>query len=338
MSKKITLLYDTTREECDKKWVMEGLQEKGYTVKPLYCPCAVFTLEQKGKVGKLIAIIMITLQCIGAAMQTKPYESVFCWNHWTGLIMNLLFGKKRYIISYNWLTPKMNPKTQWIYRKALENPRLCAVVNSQENRKKLLEAYQANDQNNIYYIPDVYDDTISFQSFEAGCQESYCFMGGVENRDWDMFLEIARQCPEIAFVGVTAKTQAINESEIPNNVEMHYDVSMEEYYGLMANSCFCICLLKEDRVSGLINILKAAQLGKIMLITKTAATTLYFPKEQEKCLLERDQISSAVQRIKELKDCSVAEYEALLGQWQTYIRKEYSPECAVNTICKMLER
>ena len=42
--------------------------------------------------------------------------------------------------------------------------------------------------------------------------------------------------------------------------------------------------LKEERVSGLINILKAVQMGKPVLTTKSSFTELYFPKEEEECL------------------------------------------------------
>lgn len=335
MSKKVIVLYDTTSKECDKLWVAEGLQQKGYQVKVLYCLCTVFSLEQKGKLGKALAICVITLQCIIAAMISNTQDTIFCWNHWTGLIMNLLYGNKRSIISYNWLTPPEHSKISWLYRKALENSNLKAVINSPNNRERILNAYEAKDINNIFYIPDVYNHVEIFQKPDVK-SKSYCFMGGVENRDWNMFLKIAQRCPNISFVGVTSKSQKINENDLPDNIKMYYDLSMAEYYALMSEAYFCICFLKADRVSGLINILKAAQLGKLMMITKSEFTEIYYPEELRVLLLEREDEQKVLDKMMMISQMPQEEYEQKVAIWQNYIEREYSPNRAIEDICRMI--
>ncbi len=338
MNKKIFVLYDTTRKKCDKIWVAEGLEKEGFWVRTLYCPCVIFALEQRGKVGKIIALILITLQCIMAALLTRKQDVIFCWNHWTGLIMNLLFGKVRRIVSYNWLTPQDAPKSVWLYKKALENPNLQAVINSKDNRDKLLKKYDAKDIDNIFYIPDVYDNLISFKQPSPAFKDGYCFMGGVENRDWETFLKIAQECPEISFVGVTSKNQEIKEVDIPSNVKMFYDLSMDRYYEIMSKAGCCICFLKEDRVSGLINILKAAQFGKIMLITKSKFTEMYFPNQMDCFLLDREDRKQALYTLRSVYKMPVQQYEQVVSVWQEYIKMEYSPDRAIRDLKLIIER
>lgn len=332
MNQKIIILYDTPMRNCDKLWVASGLRGKGYEVGVLSCPCSIFQLEKKGKMGRLFAKTLIMLQCIWAVFITGKTDVIFCWNHWTGLIMNMLAGKKRRIISYNWLTPQVNPKTRWVYAKALQNPKLAAIINCEDNYERLLNDYQVKDNKNIYYIPDVYDDAVEFQTPQIPKGEKYCFMGGIENRDWELLFEVAGQCPDIQFVGVTSKSVKSELGQLPVNVRMYYDVTAEEYYEMMEKSYLCICLLREERVSGLINILKAAQLGKIMLVTKTAITQIYYPAECKKFLVCGRDAKAVKEKIECAYQLSAAEYEQAALTIQHFIQNNYAPARAIDKL------
>lgn len=337
MDKKVIVLYDTTLKKCDKLWVADGLRSRGYKVKVLTCPCYIFQLENKGKPGKMLAKVLITFQCIHAILISKKEDTIFCWNHWTGLIMNMLIGDKRHIISYNWLTPQVNPKTRHVYKKALENPKLAAIINCKDNYERLINDYQAEDKKNIYYIPDVYDASVEFVSPRICTEKTYCFMGGVENRDWGLFFSIAKECPELDFVGVTSKSVTDNFDKLPDNVKMYYDLSAEAYYKIMEEAFLCICLLKEKRVSGLINVLKAAQYGKIMIITKTPVTQLYYPDEYEMLLIPDGSIEAVKERINLIYNFSAAQYVEAALKIQKYIQKEYSPDKALDSLQKIID-
>ena len=337
MDKKIIVLYDTTLKKCDKLWVAKGLRNRGYEVRVLTCPCYIFKIEKKGKVGKLLAKVLITLQCIYAILVSRKEDTIFCWNHWTGLIMNMLIGEKRHIISYNWLTPQVNPRTRHIYAKALENPNLTAIINCEENYEHLINDYQVEDKKNIFYIPDVYDDNAEFKTPHMCDKKAFCFMGGVENRDWELFFSLAVECPELDFVGVTSKNVSFDFHRFPSNVRMYYDLNTEEYYKLMEDAYLCICLLKEERVSGLINVLKAAQLGKIMLISKNPVTKLYYPEEYRSFLISDGNVEAIKEKINMVYNFNAAQYIQAALKIQEFIQKEYSPERALDNLQKIID-
>lgn len=337
MDKKIIVLYDTTLKKCDKLWVAEGLKTRGYEVRVLTCPFYIFEIEKKGRVGKLFAKVLITFQCIHAILISGKKDTIFCWNHWTGLIMNILIGEKRHIISYNWLTPQVNPKTRRIYAKALENPNLAAIINCKENYERLLNDYQAEDKKNIFYIPDVYDDNTEFKTPRMYDKKAFCFMGGVENRDWELFFLLAAECPELDFVGVTSKNVSFDFHKLPSNVKMYYDLDTEKYYKLMEDAYLCICLLKEKRVSGLINVIKAAQLGKIMLISQNSVTELYYPEEYKSFLISDGSVGAVKEKINMIYNFTAAQYIQAAVKIQEFIQEEYSPDRALDNLQKIID-
>lgn len=337
MRKKIYVLFDTPEKKCDKLWVAQELSARGYNVKISYSAISIFELEQKGKIGKLFAKGIIFLQCLFVLLRSSSNDVVFCWNNWTGIVLNML-TKNRWIISYNWLTPHNEQKRKEIYAGALNNPKLAAVINEKDNYKKLLEVYGAEDRNNIYFIPDVYNSTQEFLQSEYDKDKKYCFMGGIENRNWDQFMEVAEQCPTISFIGVLTQKEVELLDDIPSNVEIHVDISMDEYYRLMKQAFLCICLLKEDRASGLINILRSIQLGKIMLVTKTKASSMYYAEENKDFLLPQNDIEVIANTIKNIYLYSDSIYVNTVNSMQQFIEEHFSPKHAINEVEKIMDK
>ena len=329
----VTIIYDCPLKQCDKLWLLHELEGKGFRVKTV-APCWKLShIEQKGKSGKLFFYGLTFWQSLKGLIKSKPEETVICWSQWSGLFFNQLpFSGKRNIISYNWLTPTPNSKTAFLYQKALRNPKLTAIINSPSTKEKLLEAYQVEDIGNICYIPDVFDDEEVFKAPTYREDKKYWFCGGRANRDWDLFLKLAEECPEEEFVGVAAASDWKKDKVIPKNVRMYFDISANEYYELLQNCYAAVYPLKEDKVSGLINILKSAQFGKIVLTSDIEATRLYYPKECEDLLLplEKEEVTlkrwqEAIQRI---SDFTKEEYLQKAGELQAYIQVQFSPNMA----------
>lgn len=326
---KVTIIYDCPLKQCDKLWVKKELEARGYLVKTV-APCVKIShIEQKGKLGKLMARALTLWQCVKALVVSRSGEAVFCWSQWSGLLFNALPGsKKRFIISYNWLTPMSGNATKSLYVKALENKKLVAVVNCEETKEKLNEAYGVDAAERMLCIPDVFDDTCEFLPPVYRAVKRYCFTGGRANRDWKTFMEIARKCPEILFQGVAAEADWDRSIEIPTNVKMHFDTSPEEYYKLMEEAYLTLYPLKEEMVSGLINIVKSAQLGKPILITDMPVTRMYYPDSQQGFLPSFGDVNGFAKKLLEIFAYSEEEYCTVVQELQRFIQKNFSPQMA----------
>jgi len=334
---KVIIVFDCPLKKCDKLWLLHELQKKGFQVNTVSSCWKLSHIEQKGKVGKLAFYILTFWQSIKALAKSKPGDTVICWSQWSGLFFNKLPGaKKRKIISYNWLTPHYNKKTVSLYTDALNNPRLTAIINSPSTKEKILKVFGVQDQGNICYIPDVFDDKHEFLRPDYKQENRYWFCGGRANRDWDLFLQLAKECPGENFVGVAAESDWDKNRVLSENVKMYFDTSAEEYYRLLKECYAAIYPLKEDKVSGLINILKSAQFGKLVLTSGIEATGLYYPEECRELLLPLGDKENASREWKEeiqkISQYSEEEYQEKVCCIQEYIKSHFSPEIAVDIL------
>lgn len=347
---KVYVIYDCPRDKCDKMWVANGLKDKGYDVKCIFLPFRISHLEQRGKIGKYLSILVIILQCLWALLLSEQNDILFCWLQRTGIYCNKFALGKRKIISYNWLTPTVKQCTRKIYADALENPRFQAVINAKENKEKNLHAYQAKDIGNITYIPDVFDtDAVwrrpDYKKLEMPeeirkktqeFQNRYCFMGGRNNRDWSLFLKAARQCPEICFVGIAVASDWDKSDPIPDNVIMMFDTPPEVYYQWMQNAYLAVFPLTENKVSGLINIIKGTMEGIPVLITRLEVTSMYYDTKYHNLLFEKgdcDDMCSSIQRVYVMDEET---YCNTVTGMQEFIRCSFSPQMAVEKIISLM--
>lgn len=333
MKRRVILVYDCPLKRCDKLWVYNGLKEAGYEVKVIDAPFPIGHLDQRGRVGVILALLVIIIQSLWAVIVSKPNDIIFCWLQKSGIYVNKFSRGKRRILSYNWLTPRPKKQTRKLYADALENPLFRAIVNSKENKEKNLQAYQAKDIDNIYYIPDVYDESIQFRvpvyKEEA---DRYCFMGGRANRDWKLFLEAAKKCPDIQFVGVAAACDWNKDMKIPDNVDMKFDISAKEYYDLMRNAYLAVYPLEQERVSGLINILRGTMEGLPVLITDLSVTGMYYDMADKDMLFGMGNCDEMCNRIRTVYSWDESQYVNKIAHMQAYIKVHFSPEMAIEAI------
>lgn len=336
---KIIVIYDCPWEVCDKRWLYEELKKTEETVKLVTPGCLISQVELKGKKGKILAMLLTLSECIKAMRVSKKGDLVVCWSQWSGLFFNLLPGAgKRKIISFNWLTPTINKKTRYIYAKALNNPNLVAIINSKDNLKKLLEDYNVdNKHNNIHYIPDVFDDQKGFYKPQWAANGTYGFIGGRANRDWELFFEVAKRCGNILFHAVASRADWDNNWKCPDNVTLHFDLTEEDYKKLLQEAYVVMIPLKEDKVSGLVNILKSVQLGKVVLTTKIPVTEEYFPDNLRRYLAEKGNVDQWCRNLEEVFSFNEEAYVQYVENMQFYIRDNFSPQKAGEEVRKIIE-
>lgn len=335
--KNVTIIYDCPLSKCDKLWLKNGLEGKGYDVKTVTPFFQLSHIEQRGKLGRLCFYALTFWQCVKALFVAKKGETVICWSQWSGLFFNQISkDKKRKILSFNWLTPNANTGKKKLYQEALENPNFTAIINSPENKELTLKAYGAKDQNNIICIPDVFDDREPFYApaYVEEKKDRYFFCGGRANRDWDLFLDLAKEMPDEKFVGVAAGSDWDKRRVIPENVTMYFDTTESEYYALLKGCFATIFPLKENRVSGLINILKSIQYGKIVLTTDLEATRMYYPEECREYLIPMDgeRKEAWKKEINKLETVYDAKYEEVVELLQKHVQKKFVSDAVIERI------
>ena len=333
---KIVMVYDEPAAICAKLWLRDAFTARGHKVRTIFSRFRISNVEQRGKAGKLAARLLTLWQCMKALAVSGRGGVVGCWRS------HLLPGAGgRYIISCNWLTPVPNRKTRFLYVKALRNRRLTAVINHPGTKARILEGYGVEDTGNIVCVPDVYDDRDVFREpvYPAGSgAEKYCFCGGRANRDWEFLLKAAAECPRMEFRLVAAKSGWDSKWEVPGNVRLYFDLGAEEYYGLLEHAYMSVYPLKEERVSGLINILKSVQMGKPVLVTKQSFTEAYFPGGCRDWLVPSGDMGEWKRMLGEVWDYGQPEYVAKVKRMQEHIRENFSPESAGRQMEEIIAR
>ncbi|MBD5537247.1 MAG: glycosyltransferase family 4 protein [Lachnospiraceae bacterium] len=327
--KKIVLIIDCPQASSSKKWVYRELALTGLPIDVVDCKHVISHIEQRGAWGKLIARWITFCQCIKAMKHSKKGDVVFCWSQWSGLLFNMLPGAKtRKIISYNWLTPVPNSKTRFLYANALQNKNLVIVINLEENRDIIAKSYQVEKSSRMLYIPDVFDDSEQFEKPFHIKDNRYCFSGGRANRDWKLFCRLAELNTQIRFEAVANRADWDDELPVPSNVSLHFDIPAEEYYALLRGAYLAIYPLKENKVSGLVNIVKASQMGKIVLTTRLPVTQMYYPISHKEYLLEVGKVDDWCREIQKVYAYTEEEYNVYVQAVQQHIQRNFSPEMA----------
>ncbi|WP_302160126.1 hypothetical protein [uncultured Ruminococcus sp.] len=338
----IFILFDCPDNDNDKQWLFDILNNK-YTrgsvqTIPVYEKIA--KIKRGTLIKKIRAYRLTVLQCLRAFKKSKPDDIIICWSTISGLVFNLisrLLGNKRYIICFNWLTPPMHHRSKIysLFRYTATNKMCRMIINSQESEKQWVEYLKINNINNFVFIPDVYDRNIDF--IEPNYKKDrYCFTGGMANRDWALLIAVAERIPNIRFVCVALEKDFKEKvNSIPFNVDVKYNISIDQYYDLMKNASLVLLPLEKNIVSGLINITHSAQYGNICCVSNTSAAKVYFDEMNKDLLMPKD-IKKWANKIDSLMKLDENAYVKKAKSFQEYIISRFSPDMAANTILDII--
>lgn len=339
--KNIFILFDCPLKTCDKLWLYTYSKKYG-NVKAFGVCKKTSKLElfiPKLRIGKLLTVVLFLFQCIQVLFVSKKNDLIIAWNYKQGLILSELCQKfkiSRYIVSFNWIfVPKLRRNK---VLNALHNENFIPVINSRKLENEISLEFNLEKWNG-FFIPDTYNDSDSFYSPQV-MQEKYVFAGGRNNRDWNILFESAEKLPNVKFKIVISKEELSIFKDLERhqlkNLELYNEISETDYYQLLRNSYLVVCPLKEDRVSGLINIIKAFQYGKVCISTNLGAASLYYPDSLKKKLLYENN---------NLKDCieywwniSSERYIENAIKLQEYLVSEFSPEVLVDNLFDELKK
>lgn len=336
---KIILIYDCPFKTCDKLWVYKELALKGYEVKIIDSKYVLSRLDRKGIFGKILSKFIFIKQGIKAILFSNEKDIILCWTNYSGVIthtISKILFKRRRILSLNWLNPNTKGISNIIYKNALKSKDFIATINSKDNKINTLKYYNIPDIDNIFYLPDVFDDTETFMNNRFHKTDRYCFTGGMNNRDWKTLLRVAELSTNIIFKLVALKKDWDDTLIVPQNVEVHFDTTVKEYYDLLRDAYIIVLPLKSNKASGLINIIKSIQYGIICITTNIPVTKVYYPSELYDFLAPMSSAETITKTINEIYNYSEDEYNESVAKLQNHLINNFSPRHATDIIEKII--
>jgi len=344
MNRHIYILFDVPDNKNDKEWLIEGLKDYyGDVVSSVSINHILSEMIMlQGGWHRIYAYLIIIKQCLKTLLLSRQDDIIICWFSTTGKIFNFLsriFGNRQYILAMNWLNPGIdnNDFHSFLAKYTLSNPKCIIVVNTNES-PRLWRDFAGKDCNGFVVMPDVFDDSVPFITPTTKRNDRYCFSGGYGNRDWRLLMNVASLSKSMKFVCVAKKDDFQSKVEIiPDNVEIYYNIEQSEYYNLMQGSSLVLLPLVGNTISGLVNIIRAAQLGIICSVSRTIATEQYYAEENNDLLIESNEQSWAdvINKIMTLTD---KEYIDKAISYQQYIKQQFSPQNAVSILVKTINR
>lgn len=337
---KIYLLYDCPSEINDKQWLTDGFIARGHEVCEVQIHKNLSRLGRSGGFGHLRVYVIMLWQCVRALAMSRNEDVIICWNFVTGLALNFLSkisGNRHHMILMNWLSPSFRKRIiPWHLKKfAAVNHKCRMIVNSPDSGKRWMEHLKLLEDRNFYYIPDVYNTKVPFGKFNAADyerREKYCFTGGMNNRDWRLLVQIAWKMPDINFICVALKEDWEKQvHDTPKNVKVYFGLETDLYYKLMAEAGLILLPLERNKVSGLINIIRASQYGVLCLVTDYDATRQYYPLEERELLLSNC-VEDWVAMIRSLLRLNGEEMGQKVNRISEYIQNKFSPDSAMEVM------
>lgn len=340
---KFVLLYDCPFDKCDKLWLYNGLNDfsevQVIDIIPKTTYLSLTKKFEKIKLGRILLRFVAFFQSIKAIIHSNKNDIIVVWNYFGGVFLNQIlnfFRINRKVVSFCWieLPKKKNYKKT---KKCLENDNFIPIINDINLEKEFIELFNLKKWNG-FMLPDVYDDNENFILPTYKKTKKYCFSGGLNNRDWETLMKTATNLPDIDFIIVTDKKDVIS-IDIPKNVKHYTNLPRNEYYNLMKDSYLTICPLKENRVSGLINILKSLQYGIPCITTNLDVTASYFSKDYSNLILfEKNNNEDLKEKILNLWNLEEDKYLKISKNMQNYIRTEFDPSNNVKKLIKELKK
>ncbi|MBR3132331.1 hypothetical protein IKG33_02905 [Candidatus Saccharibacteria bacterium] len=337
---KFVLLYNCPLKKCDKLWLYNGLKKYGdVKIVGTLTNKTYFRISRfipKLRIGKILVLILIFIQSIRSIVVSNKDDIIITWASKQGCILNNICNKlhiKRKIVSFMWIAiPSKNKKM--IYR-SFNDDNFLPIINNELLKGQFISLFNLKKWNGLF-LPDVFDDSQSFKKPVFQTDNRFVFSGGVNNRDWETLLRVAQKTPNIQYIIVSDKNKIKNT--IPKNVTLRENLSAKDYYSLMEKSFITICPLKENRTSGLINILKSSQFGIPCISAEFEITKTYYSTSLMKILLyEKCNTEDLKQKVEYIFNLNKDGYLKIASNFQNNIREKFNPENNIKMLIKELK-
>lgn len=249
-----------------------------------------------------------------------------------------IFGIKRNIYALNIITYErkgiVNKIRRAVYRQAFLKTDLISTCDSEETIHKV-EDYLKIPKGKIFFLRDCSGEE---EEFEKGkiYDDKYIFSGGMSNRDWETLFNAAQICDKLKFKVVVQQKNWDKSINVPQNVEIYYDLPLEEFNEMIRKSYKVVIPLKENMTSGLVVMLNSIRKGKIVITSETEFTRNFYDEKLYATGLY--QINNSEDLVNKIKySISDVEYENMVNIHQQYLRENCSPKVITDELEKIVK-
>lgn len=337
---RFVLLYDCPMKNNCKMWLYEGLKKyddvkiiPALTRKKTYFEISRFM--PRLKIGRIVILLLTFVRAIICIIVSNKNDVIVVWANKQGCMLENICSRlrlKRKIVSFMWISmPKYAKKAA---SRSFKNPNFMPIINNLVLEKEFINSFDLKKWNGLF-LPDVFNDRRSFNMPEYGKVDKYVFAGGSNNRDWETLIKVTKDTPDIKYIVVCDKGKIGTH---PNNMIVKENLPADEYYALMEKAFVTICPLKENRTSGLVNILRSAQFGIPCISTKLDVTAMYYSASMRALLYHRNDYEDLKKKIIYLYNLGEKEYIEIAKNFQNYIKKNFSPEENMKKLIEELKK
>ncbi len=233
-------------------------------------------------------------------------------------------GRKRKVIALNMIAHEKGLLNSLfrkiVYNTAFRNRDFWFSVNDIQ----LVDLYSGQfrfPHDRVFVIQDPFFKTDELGEFSG--DGDFVFTGGDAYRDWNSVISCARDLPQIRFAGVARKKHFPQFAGLPANLEMYFDTTQEEFYGLVKKSRLVFLPLNSKAPCGLIVMMKAALLSKPIIISETPSTQNYIRNNVSGKLLALQDREGMKKAITELYGCQELQQQ-YAGELKQFILDNFS--------------
>jgi len=338
----IVLLVDWSASG-DSFWLADLLEDRGFRVLTVGIPNYSMRNRQVKWRKVLLWWQYAVLGYRGAQLARQTDSIIVAWNFIPGVfavIVSRLFPQPRSsVVGLNAIAFSKgvvhNFARGFVYRRAFASGRLWLTVNS-EALRELYGRWFGFSQSRVEVLLDCWTE-----DYEVGDpdmdDEGYVFVGGEAARDWPLVLEITKQCPDMRFEVVAWRKDWPSTRTCPPNVHLRFDMLEEDFYGLVKRSRLVLIPLNSTVTAGLIVLMRAALLGRVVLATRTAATEACYPRGLRHLLVEIGDVAGYRAQMESLwqnDDSRVSAARLLQG----YVYASRSPDGFADRVAQLVRR
>lgn len=234
---------------------------------------------RKNVVARHFSYLILAKQ---AFLIENKYDNIVFWQQFIGLYWTLFSYPKRGTKIRTFLLPLIYKSRKGIIGKlyrllfsfTLSNSVLRGAICYSSKELKYYQGIFSKCKSKIFFVPYGQVSEIKSKSIAIAAEIPYFFSGGTSNRDYSTLMSVALKIKYNFVVACTRKDVA--GMNVPDNIRIFYDAYGEKFDLLMKSSYAVVLTLKNpDISSGQIVLLKAMEIGKPIVATRSAGTQDY---------------------------------------------------------------
>lgn len=275
---------------------------------------------------------------------SKKDDIIICWDFSTGIkiaALNRFFNKKRVVVNCNMIDHEQRGYRvfikKFLYNFVFSSKYFHFSVNSMDTIEEYKKKYKSIDINRTFELQDCYYGTEPTQAYTPGDGSIFC---GGNIRDWGCYIKAAKLLPEENFVGVASSRVKHLFMNIPDNLKMYWDISLDEFYNLLKRCTISVIPVPSNITNGLIVIYQSALLSRSIIATNTPPIhNLLYDKRSGLYggqLYEMNNSEDMAQKIKDL--LSDDNKRRLQCETMDRILENHSPMCFSESLFEYVSR